>query len=192
MSSPDEEIQTNLEILKALNDAIEKGPWKHSPFFRGIGKKLENLRNRFIQESGLEGVDLEQLHLKTIESNQPDDYLNIYILLYQSEGINIRKWFNVVISLVEHSTSRPVYKNEEDVKAAIRAKENKQNDAYIEVKVRKQDIYPTSNEKPRIDRDGRELLLLHDGAIHLKNVTRFVHISGDYTLGEHSLIKLIK
>lgn len=192
MSSLDEETQANLEILKALNEAIEKGPWEHSPFFRGIGKKLQDLRNRFIQETGLEGIDLEQLQVKIIENTRFDDHLKVYILLYQSEGINIRKWFNVVTSLVEHSISRPVYKNEEDVKAAIRAKENKQNDAYIEVKVRKQAIYPSNNEKPRLDRDGRELLLLHDGAIQLKNITRFMHISGEYTLCEHSLIKQIK
>nr|3FXD_A Chain A, Protein IcmQ [Legionella pneumophila str. Corby]3FXD_C Chain C, Protein IcmQ [Legionella pneumophila str. Corby] len=45
----DEQKET---ILKALNDAIEKGPWDKSNFLRVIGKKLIAIRDRFLKRIG--------------------------------------------------------------------------------------------------------------------------------------------
>lgn len=190
MASLDEETKTNLEILKSLDEAIQTGPWEHNLFLMGVGKKLRELRERFQQEAGLGGVAEDGTAAQ--QALGEGEYFDVYISLYQAEGNNIRKWFGVVTSLAGHSVSRPVYKKEEDIQAAIRAKEYKQNDAYIVVKIREKDLLIIPGEKPRLDREGRELLILKENAVKLENIIRFVHLSGEYILSENTLVKQIK
>lgn len=191
MVSSDEETKVNLEILKALDEAISKGPWEHNLFFQGIGKKLRELRDRFQQELGLENLQAEASasNLQEVLSHQQTSFLEVYISLYQAEGVNIRKWSTVVTALVGHSVSRPVFKKEEDIQAAIRAKTYKQNDAYVVVKVREEDILKSPTGQPILDREQRELLMLREGSVKLANIVRFVHLSGEYIYREGSLIK---
>lgn len=188
MASLDDETKANIEVLKALDEAIEKGPWEHSPFFKGIGKKLRDLRDKFQQELGLDNIDIFQLETISIDDSQ---YTEVYVSLYQAEGTNIRKWLSVIVSLAGLVVSRPIYKNEEDIKAAIRAKEYKQNDGYVVVKVLKEDVMPLTDDNPRLDKEGRELLMLREGAIKLQNIIRFVHMSGEYLFTNNTLVKQI-
>lgn len=188
----DEETKANLEVLKALNKAIEEGPWEHNLFFQGIGKKLRDLRDRFQDELGLHE------HLEQNNPVQPgaiqgttsqNQLIDVYVSLYQAEGANLQKWGVVVNSLVGHSLTRPVYKNEEDIKELIRSKDYKNNDAYVAVRIRLEDIYPPIPDKPLVDRLGHELLVLRDNVIKLENILYFVHVSGRYLLHNRTLIR---
>ena len=187
MASLDEEKKANLEILKSLDEALEKGPWQNSLFLTGIGKKLKDIRNRFKEEMGLEEIS----GIAAIELPTDTQFLEVYISLYQSEGTNIRKWHTVVLSLIGHSVSRPVYKSESDIKAAMHAKDFKTNDAYVVVRLTPKDILAPATDRPRTDREGRELVTLREGAIRLENIMRFVHSSGEYKIIENSLVKQI-
>jgi intracellular multiplication protein IcmQ len=188
MTSLDDETKANLEILKALNEAIEDGPWEHNLFFRGIGKKLRDARDRFQRELGLdELLKEESVQASVAESDQ--QFTEVYISLYQSEGANIQKWASVIGSLVGHSISRPVYKNEEDIQAAIRAKDYKINDGYVAVRVPNALILKPYGDKLPLDRFGRELLILREDAVQLDKILYFVHISGRYILSKGTLIK---
>lgn len=190
MASLDEETKANLEILKALDEAISQGPWEHNLFFQGIGKKLRDLRDKFQQELGLDAASLETSQKNTVDlAVQHSQLTEVYISLYQAEGANIRKWLGVVTSVIGHSVSRPVFKSEIDIQAAIRAKTYKQNDAYIAVKIREEDIMKSPTGQPILDREGRELLMLREGAVKLANIVRFVHLSGDYIFRDGVLIK---
>ena len=190
MASLDDETKANLEILKALNEAIEKGPWEHNLFFRGIGKKLRDARDRFQRELGLDEL------LKAEESGAADaaeidhNYTEVYISLYQSEGANMQKWASVIGSLVGHSISRPVYRKEDDIQAAIRAKDYKLNDGYVAVRIKNNLILKPYGDKPRLDRFGRELLILREDAVLLENIIYFEHVSGRYTFSKGILTKV--
>lgn len=189
MASLDDETKANLDILKALNEAIEKGPWEHNLFFRGIGKKLRDARDRFQRELGLERL------LKVEETEEAVDevdqqFVEVYISLYQSEGANMQKWASVIGTLAGHSVSRPVYKKEEDIQTAIRAKEYKLNDGYVAVRVKTDCILKPYGDKPPLDRFGRELLVLREDAVQLSNVLYFVHQSGRYTFERGVLVKM--
>lgn len=190
MASVDDETKANLEILKALNEAIEKGPWEHNLFFRGIGKKLKDARDRFQRELGLDEL------LKSQERSAEDvavadlNFTEVYISLYQSEGANMQKWASVVGSLVGHSISRPVYKNEDDIQSAIRAKEYKLNDGYVAARVRNNLILKPYGDKQPLDRFGRELLILREDAVQLENILYFVHVSGRYMFDKGTLTKV--
>jgi len=188
MASLDDETKANLEILQALNEAIEKGPWEHNLFFRGIGKKLRDARDRFQRELGLdELLKTEEIQINANAADQ--QYTEVYISLYQSEGANMQRWASVIGSLVGHSISRPVYKAEEDIQAAIRAKDYKLNDGYVAARVKSNLILSPYGDKPPLDRFGRELLILREDAVQLENILYFVHVSGRYTLSKGTLIK---
>lgn len=189
MASLDDETKANLEILKSLNEAIEKGPWEHNLFFRGIGKKLRDARDRFQRELGLDDLlQSQEAHMNVVESDQ--QFTEVYISLYQSEGANMQKWASVIGSLVGHSISRPVYKNEDDIQAAIRAKDYKLNDGYVAARVRNVLILKPYGDKQPLDRFGRELLILREDAVQLENILYFVHISGRYMLSKGTLTKV--
>ncbi len=189
MASLDEETKANIEILKALNEAIEKGPWEHNLFFRGIGKKLRDARDRFQRELGLEQLlSVEPLENAVSETDQ--QLMEVYISLYQSEGANMQRWASVIGTLVGHSVSRPVYKSEEDIQTAIRAKEYKLNDGYVAVWVKIDSILKPYGDKPPLDRFGRELLVLREDAVQLSNILYFVHQSGRYSLERGVLVKI--
>ncbi len=188
MVSADDETKANVEILKALNEAIEKGPWEHNLFFRGIGKKLRDARDRFQRELGLdELLRAEEMQVGGMDANQ--DFAEVYVSLYQSEGANMQKWASVIGTLAGNSISRPVYKNEDDIQAAIRAKDYKINDGYVAVKVRTAHILKPYGDKPPLDRFGRELLVLREDAVQLEYILYFVHLSGRYIYSRGILIK---
>lgn len=187
MAFLDDEKKANLEILKSLDEALEKGPWESSLFLKGIGKKLKDIRDKFKDEMGLEEAKIANL----TQSSTEIPLVEVYVSLYQSEGNNIRKWHSVVATLVGHSVSRPVYKKEQDIVNALKAKDYKVNDAYVVVKIKPEHILLPADDRPTVDREGRELLTLREGAIKLNNIVRFVHISGEYKLIENALVKQI-
>lgn len=181
-----EEFDASLRVLKSLDEAIEKGPWEASLLLKGIGKKLREARERFIRNLQLE----EYANKEQIEkSNTEEQFILVYISLYQAEGANINKWQSVVNTLAGYNVTRPVYQTEQDVQTAIRTKEFKQNDAYVIVRILKDDIRPYFSEKPPVDRLGHPLLVLREGSIKLENVTEFVHQSGRYLFKNGILIK---
>lgn len=186
MALSKDELEASLKILQALDETIAKGPWEHNLFFKGVGKKLLEARERFVRELGLE----DHTENKTeIVDESAKTFTEVYVSLYQAEGTNISKWQTVVNTLAGYNLTRPVYKKEEDIQKAIRSKEFKQNDAYVVVKVLTSDIMPPLTEKPPLDRHGHELLVLKEGAVHQENISRFVHSSGDYIFSNKVLIK---
>lgn len=188
MALSKEELETALEIIAAFDDAILKGPWEHNLFFKGIGKSLRELREKFIRDAGLEELFATE-NKEQIEEKSSEDYTEVYVSLYQAEGANLNKWQIVVNSLAGYNVNRPIYQNEDDIQKAIRNKTFRQNDAYVAVKVRKEDIMPPITDKPPTDRNGYPLLTLREGAIKTENITRFSHMNGDYDFRNGVLTK---
>lgn len=185
MALSDEELKANLAILKELDELLADGPWEHNLFFKGIGKKLKDARDHFVEEMGLE----KKIIAETPEQTQlSSNFQEVYISLYQAEGTNIAKWQTVVNSLAGFNITRPIYKNEDDIKNAIRNKSFKQNDAYAVMKIPKDAVLKPFNT-PATDRLGHELVVLREGVVKLENITRFVHQSGEYEFRNHALHK---
>lgn len=185
MALSDEELRANLEVLKELDELLADGPWEHNLFFKGIGKKLKDARDHFVAELGLEQ---KTVATPTEQDQTNSDYQEVYVSLYQAEGANIAKWQTVVNSLAGFNITRPIYKNESDIKNAIRAKSFQQNDAYIAMRVPK-DYVLTPFNTPATDRNGFELVVLKEGTMKLENITRFVHQSGEYEFRNYGLHK---
>ncbi|WP_133128939.1 Dot/Icm secretion system protein IcmQ [Legionella nagasakiensis] len=184
------EEQAN-SILKALDDAIEQGPWDESNFLRVIGKKLREIRERFASQVHLSDQEKEKIpsHLANriaLRSGQRE----IFVALYSSTGSNLSSWERIVANLPSQMISRPIYANEKDVKEIIGTKENKINEGYVSIYISQNDILPTPAEKTPVDKLGKSLLTLKDRALKLENIDRFVHISGTYKYTGGRLIKV--
>lgn len=182
MTAENDDAKILADILKSLDHLIGNKLWENSLFFRAIRKRLEDARDHF--KEGLELDTTVQTGKTTRDSKffSQEDMVEVYMALYISEGVSLRKWESLLNTLGSHaisSVSRPVYKNEQDIQESIRTKEFKQNDAYVAVYVRKSDIAAPYG-KPPVDRHGRELIVLKEGAVRPENITRFVHVSGMY------------
>jgi intracellular multiplication protein IcmQ len=182
--------EQNEAILKALNDAIDKGPWDKSNFLKVIGKNLIEIRDTFLSQLGANSqAQLKaESHLANriaLRSGQQE----VYVSLYSSDGINLQSWDRIVANLPRQMISRPIYADEEDAKAIIKTKENKQNEAYVAIYINQSDILLLSPDKAPVDKLGKVLLSLKDKTLNLDNISRFVHISGSYRFVNGHLIK---
>ena len=177
-------------ILKALDEAIETGPWEQSTYLRVIGKSLKKIRDDFFNEvsslfTDAAKSDANLLNRVAMRSGQQE----VYISLYASNGDSLASWERVVANLPRQVISRPIYADEEDVRQLIRLKENKLNEAYVAVFVDTDAILAVAPDKIQKDRYGKSLLLLKDKVINLDNISRFVHHTGIYQYSKGRFIK---
>lgn len=173
-------------ILKALDDAIDTGPWEESNFLRVIGKNLREIRTNFANQIGVEAPkSIEPVTRAALRSGQQE----VFIALYSSEGNNLQSWERILANLPRYVISRPIYADEADVRFLIKSKENKSNEAYVSVYINQSDILVLPPDKIPLDRFGKTLITLKDRAINLDNINRFVHFSGVYTYTKGRLIK---
>lgn len=183
--------EQNEAILKALNDAIEQGPWEKSNFLKVIGKNLVEIRDGFLSQLGASSkAQLKaESHLANriaLRSGQQE----VYVSLYSSDGSNIQSWERIVANLPKQMISRPIYADEEGVKALLKTKENKQNEAYVAIYINQSDILPLPPDKSPVDKLGKVLLSLKDKTLNLENISRFVHITGIYGYDRGRLNKI--
>jgi intracellular multiplication protein IcmQ len=177
-------------ILKALNEAIDKGPWDQSNFLKVIGKNLNEIRDGFLSQLGARSkFQLKaESHLANriaLRSGQQE----IYISLYSSDGGNMQTWEKIVGNLPKQMISRPIYADEEDIKAILKIKENKLNEAYVAIYINRTDILSLPPDRCSFDKLGKALLNLKDKTLNLENISRFVHQSGVYRYDKGHLIK---
>lgn len=176
-------------ILNALDALVEQGGWNSSEFLRVIGKKLRAIRDDFSSRAVVLSPDKSKItsHLANrvaLRSGQQE----VFVALYSADGANLQAWERIVINLPKQMISRPIYGNEEDINQAIRAKENKVNEAYVAVYVAQGDVLPMGDKTP-LDKLGQSLLTLKDKSLNLENINRFIHSSGIYQYAHGRLVK---
>ena len=177
------------DVLKALDDAINKGPWDKSTFLKAIGKKLQEIRYDFaskMNDTGAKSLTASHLAKRVaLRAGQQE----VFVSLFCSEGQHIRNWERIVNNLKHQVISRPVYASEEDVKALLRTKENINREAYVGVYINKNELlHPPPDRIPK-DKLGNEILTFKDNAFNLDNITNFYHASGVYTFEDGRLVR---
>ena len=179
-------------ILKALDDAIEQGPWEESNFLRVIGKNLHEIHDGFVARINRTGVNGASLGMASHLANRialRNGQQEIFVALYSSDGTNISSWERILTNLPKQMISRPIYADEEDIKALIRTKPNKINEAYVSMYINQSDILILSVDKTPLDKLGKSLLTLKDKSLNLDSINRFVHLSGTYQYSHGRLVK---
>jgi intracellular multiplication protein IcmQ len=176
-----------LKILDALEEAIKNGPWEASTFLRVIGKKLQEIRDNFIdathEKSTSSSTNISQAMFR---SGQKE----IFISLYSQGGSSISAWEKIISSLPNQVLSRPIYADEKSASNSIRMKENKVNEAYVSFFILPSDILNLSPDKTPKDKLGRSLLTLKDRTLKLENFNKFIHETGVYKYFNGRLVKV--
>lgn len=177
-------------IKRALEDAIEQGPWAASSFLTAIGKKLQDLRDEFLAQVNSPTEDkMKESSLLATKMALRNGQQEIFIALYSFDGTNIQTWERILANLPKQMLSRPIYAKEEDAIALIRSKENKNNEAYVSIFINQGDILVLPSDKIPMDKLGKPLLTLKDKSLSTDNINRFVHESGVYTYSHGRCIK---
>lgn len=182
--------EQNAAVVKALDEAIQKGPWEQSNFLKAIGQNLKGIRENFVSQLGARSqqqikADAHLAHRMALRNEQQE----IFVSLYSSDGTNLQSWEKIIANLPRQMISRPIYSNEEHIREIIKMKENKQNEAYVAIFINQTDIIPLSPDKALYDKLGNPLLTLKDKTLNVENISRFVHHSGIYQLDRLRLIK---
>lgn len=183
------EEQVN-QVIKALDDAIEQGPWDKSNFLKLIGKNLCEIRDNLMTH--LSTLSAENTKIASNLANRialRSGQQEVFIGLYSSDGNSIQSWERILSNLPKQIISRPVYANEKDVKDLIKTKEKKINEAYVSIYVNRNDLLSLAPDKVPVDKLGRPLLSLKNKSIDLENINHFVHLSSVYTYSKGRLQK---
>ena len=183
------ETQTD-NILKALDDALAKGPWDESSFLRVIGKNLREIRDNLAKQMAQSNADLLSGNSKnTNRASLKNGHREVFIAVYSSDGNHLQSWERIIANLQRQMISRPIYADEENVKYLIKSKENKMNEAYVAISINEADILTLSADKTPMDKFGKPLMSLKDRSLILENINRFVHVTGTYNYLKGRLVK---
>ena len=177
-------------VLKALDEAIDNGPWEDSNFLRVIGKNLRQIRDKYASEMhvGKESSANEGIN-KGATGGLFGGKQEVYVSLYTTNGSLLPSWERVIANLPRQIISRPIYATEQDVQSLIKHKENKINEGYVAIYINQSDILTVPADKVAMDKFEKPLITIKNNAITLTNITRFVHSTGVYTLQKGRLVK---
>lgn len=171
----EQNVEFNRELLAILNELLEAGDWESSLFLKVASKRIRALRDET-------QILLEQATTQRSPQASSDvlreGYMNVYISLYQADGNDIKKWQNTLKGLAVNNVGRPVYPNDEHVKAGIRARGNQPCEGYATVQIKVSDIIKMPDGRTPKDRYGNELLTVRENAVSLDNIKEFVHANG--------------
>jgi len=111
----------------------------------------------------------------------------IYISLFNATGDQVPTWSKLLNTqaLLDHSVNRPIYANKPDVEAALRAKPNKMQQAYLVVLINKADILSATSLRDPI---GLPLLRIKQGSLRPANIKLFVHNGKEYIVNPHGML----
>jgi intracellular multiplication protein IcmQ len=177
-------------VLDAFHEALDHGPWASSALLRVLGKKLQGLSDKFESEVGLEKEALTKEKSEHHTQKKPKEtQQEVFVGLYSSSGVNIKSWEQILVNLPRQMVSRPIYTHEEDIKQAIRARDNPMNEGYVAIYINQSSILTMSEDRTPKDRLGTSLLSLKDKSLLLDHIVRFVHVTGVYNYTRGRLIK---
>ncbi|MDF1796604.1 MAG: Dot/Icm secretion system protein IcmQ [Coxiellaceae bacterium] len=172
--------EVNDRLIASLNRIFkiyEDNNGKQSLFLTNTLKPLRQAYERAEKYKTMaEGGSVEEEHFDGI--TVPEDREVVHISLYMAQGHDLANWQRQMESLDQLTQSRPIYRTEEAVQKAIRAKMSLSTEGYVSVAVKKTAII--NKNKARLDRQGNELVSLAEGAIdNDKYILQFV-LSGKY------------
>jgi len=173
----DDYARVNQKIIEILDHVISAGDWDSSMFLKNTIKPIKERRTKaevIKQELESEGVVAEQ----TFSTIKPENAVTLYVLLYQAEGMTLSKWEAQLKSIMKVSQGRPIYHDLEKVGNALRAKLNRNSEAYVKVLVDKNDLIDSARMSR--DRFGNELVTVTVTAIRPENIIEFVHQNKHY------------
>jgi len=170
-------IRQNQEVAKVLDELLKSSDWNTSLFLKVAGKQLYKLRSE-AEALVEEGEALIQKNGSSSIYKKPPlkkDEVELFIALYQSQGMRIDKWEETLRTLGASSIGRPIYKEKSQVEKTIDSRGNPLQEGYAVVYVKQGDIIEVNKSRETYDRFGHLLLNLTEQAVKIENIHEFIH-----------------
>ncbi|OGV27600.1 MAG: Dot/Icm secretion system protein IcmQ [Legionellales bacterium RIFCSPHIGHO2_12_FULL_37_14] len=175
-------------ILQELNNAVDNPVWGKSKFLTVIGKKIASIRDEFKALLSPPKKALATPDTVVSQSGQ-QTMTRVYISIYCAKGGSINNWLSILAALPNQLASRPIYLEEEQVIDLLRAKINKENEAYISIDIPTNSLVQLVQDKIPLDKLGHQLATVKGKPINKYFTCTFVHSTGKYRYVDRQLIK---
>lgn len=198
------------ECLKSLKELDQEDPADHDTYviIKKTADAEKDLREKYevgarfnVIKSQLRAL-LEDVD-KAVHLNQPPppvekkDSLGtnskmVYVALFNAQGDKLYTWHKFLTpqALFDHSVNRPIYSTQEDIDAMLRSKANKQQQAYLEIAIDKNDLLDTSEASPSQNPTNFELLRIKQGSLKAENIRSFFHAGKKYSVSSDGKLSL--
>jgi|GEM_PF-1814361 len=184
-------------LLSTLNDVLSAEDWSKSPFISKMVEPIQALKSELqqLEESLTENKKTAKPGSRLFSSARQaidqaaGEPTTIFILLYQQDGPNIRKWAAQLKNLSQSIISRPIYGSEEEVTRMLKHRDHMETDAYIKMTIPSSILLDQGGEQ-RKDRLDQPLLALISNNVHSDAVEYFVYNGCTYRYQDEKLEKI--
>lgn len=183
----DTTVEINQKLISILDKLLSACDWESTLFLRTASKRFRALRDE-AQQLLIETTGTALQAQSKLTEFEKAGHIKVFVSIYQAEGSNLQKWHSTLKALTTYSIGRPVYREEEHIKTAIRAKTDAQREAYVSVFVKEDEIINLPTSHAATDKLGHELIGLKMGAVKAENIIEFVHCQKRYHFSDTSLI----
>lgn len=178
-----DEIQEYEKLIQLIRETIQHDHELRIKY--DVAEKFRFVRDRL--QGLLTHLEEEARVLKTREplekAEDVSDKTVAYVYLYNAQGALLRSWLTLLTPRVfyEYSINRPIYHERSFIESLIRTKSNKQQHAYLAVKINQHDIISLVESAPK-DTLGNPLVKIREGSLRFENLVTFTHNDQDYVL----------
>lgn len=176
--TPELQHELSEKIYEMVNQVEAIGQWDESLFLRNLINPFREVRAQAKERMDqLKGLNRDEAIASELHYSCAEDERLIYILLFQNQGYNIKRWEQLLRSLELAIIGRPIYIEEDNVQHVISRKIDNTNNAYAVAKVSKNDILLSTqdSELRRQDCYGYDLLTLEQGCLKSDHILGFVY-----------------
>jgi len=189
MNDIEKSVLLSRGLIKLLDELLSATDWDSSLFLKVTSKQFIDLKAQ------AEQILEKALAVTEVTGGVTDQVLlqkgqvEVFVLIYQAGGVDMRKWRDTLKGLASGSVGRPIYRREADAEKAVREHGSLPQEGYVSVYVNKTAIIGLSEDKMQHDRLGNELITLRARAINADNIHEFVHANQNrYFLKEGELV----
>jgi type VI protein secretion system component Hcp len=185
--STDEKKQKQ-QLVELVRDAVARDnslreKYQIADKFRFVKDRLQALLDQL--EQHLETIEVAE---KKAEVSQAHDEVLAFVYLYNSQGITLQTWINMLTPKLfyEYSVNRPIYLDKLHIESLIRSKANRVQHAYLTVAIKHADII--NNENAPKDVMGNPVIKVREGSLKFDRLVVLTHNDQEYVLTEQGTL----
>jgi intracellular multiplication protein IcmQ len=186
--APLQQPELQQEFFTMLENMLRLEKWQDRPLLQAAAQQLKKTYDQLLEQEGKKRPDAKETRAAALAERRAT-MIQVFISLYQSDGYNMKKWAALLEVISDLSASRPIFRQENDVRAVIRVKEQKQNEGYAVVYIYPTVVLPVTKGQTAQDKSGHDFVFVKERALRPENIIYFEHVSGRYLLQEGVLIR---
>lgn len=161
------------EFISSIDKTLDDKVWDQSFLLKNTRKHLNEIKDEVQQVLDKSAESLVEVERE--KDSLQADHVKVYVSLYQQDGRSILKWQASLLALNSCSFGRPIYLEEEFARALIVNKGEPQEEGYVVVAVKDDDVLQMPEDKLAKDALGNPITVLKPGSLLMENVVEFVH-----------------